>query len=148
METDFDRDDARVGGIWSTDVAGANADQLSFAWLPVCSDFRCWLDRRNAFDVGIDRLAVRIQLEKTDSLSSGPANTRRRFQHLLRYLVRIQSILNAAPSSIPGRHCSPRSSHFSLAHPRPQLSERRHRPNHARTRSSSSKEQNDNSTID
>ena len=138
MEADFDRDDARVGGIRSLDAARANADQFSFAWLPVCSDFRCWLDRRNAVDVGIDRLAIRSQLEKTDSLSSGPANTRRRFQHLLRYLVRIQSILNAAPSSISGRRCSPRSSHFSLAHPRPELSERRHRPNHTRSQSSSS----------
>ena len=121
MEADFDRDDARVGGIRSIDAARANADQFSFAWLPVCGDFRRWLDRRNAFDVGIDRIAVRVQLEKTDSLSPGPANTRRRLQYLLRYLVRIQSgrLVNAAPSSIPGRRCFPRSSHFSLAHPRP-----------------------------
>ena len=62
MEADFDRDDARVGGIRSIDAARANADQFSFAWLPVCGDFRRWLDRRNAFDVGIDRIAVRVQL--------------------------------------------------------------------------------------
>ena len=67
METDFDRDDARVGGIWRIDAFGAYSDQFSFAWLPVCSDFRCWLDRRNAFDVGIDRLAIRVHLKKNQS---------------------------------------------------------------------------------
>ena len=89
MEADSDRDDARVGGLRRIDAARADADQLSFAWLPLCCDFRCRLDRWNALDVGTDRLAVRIELEKIDSLSSGPANTRRRLQYLLRHLVRI-----------------------------------------------------------
>src|SRR5215213_309038 len=120
MEAGFDRDDAWGGRLWSIDAAGAYADQLSFAWLPVCSDFRRWLDRRNVVDVGIDRLAVRVQLKETDPLSSGPANSRRRLQHLLRYLVRIQSgnPVDAAPSHIPGRCCSSCSSDFALAHPR------------------------------
>ena len=63
MEADFDRDDARVGGLWSIDAAGAHADQFTVAWLSLCGDFRCWINRGNAFDVGIDRLTFRVQLE-------------------------------------------------------------------------------------
>ena len=91
METATDRDDARVGRLWRVDAAGAYADQLRVAWLFVCGDFWYRLDRRNAFDVGIDRFAIRFQLEKTDSPTPGTANTCSGFQHLLRDLVRVQS---------------------------------------------------------
>ena len=91
MEAGFDWDDARVGGLWSLDVAGAHADQLAVAWLFVCGDFRLGIDRRNAFDVGIDRSTLRVQLQKTDSPPPGPPNACSGLQYLLRYLVRIQS---------------------------------------------------------
>ena len=91
MEARFNRDDARVGGIRSLDAAGAYADQLAVAWVFVCGDVWCRIDFWNVSDVGPDRPAVRVQLQQTDSSSSAPANTRRRLQHLLRRLVRIQS---------------------------------------------------------
>ena len=76
MEAGFDRNDARVGGLRSVDVARAHADQLTVVGLPLCGDFWCWIDRGNALDVGIDRLTFRVQLEQADSLSSGTTNPR------------------------------------------------------------------------
>ena len=74
MEAGFDWNDARVGGLWGVDAAGAHANQFAVAWLFVCGDLRFRLDRWNAFDVRIDRLAVRVQLEKTDSPPPKPPN--------------------------------------------------------------------------
>ena len=91
METGFDRDDARIGGVRRIDAARTHADQLTIAWLLVCGDFRCGIDRGNALDVGIDRFTFRVQLGKAESSSSGTTNSRRRLQHLLRHLVRLQS---------------------------------------------------------
>ena len=91
MEAGLDRDDARVGRLRRIDAASAHADQFTAAWLFVCGDLRRWLDLWNVTDVRLDRLALCVQLEKADSPSSGFANSRRRLQHLLRHLVRLQS---------------------------------------------------------
>ena len=79
METRFDRDDARARRLRSVDAARAYADQLVVGWLFICRDFRPRFDCRNAVDVRIDRLTVRIQRTKTDWPSPGTANTGRRF---------------------------------------------------------------------
>ena len=79
MEAYFNWNDARAGWLRRSDVAGADTNQFILAWLLVCSDIRFRLDRRNAPDVRIDRSAVRVQLEETDSPPPGPTNSRGSF---------------------------------------------------------------------
>ena len=94
METDSDRDDARLSWFWSIDAARAYADYFVVARFLVCSDFRFRIDRRNAYHVRTDRFAVRVQLKKIDSPPPGTTNSRGSLQHLLRYLVCVQSLVN------------------------------------------------------
>ena len=76
MEADIDRDDARSGGLRRVDAAGADANQFVMARLFVCSDVRLRFDSRHATHVRIDRSAVRVQLEETDSPPPGTTNRR------------------------------------------------------------------------
>ena len=90
MEARVDWHDARPRRVRSTDLARAYANQFVVNWFFVCCDFWFGIDSGNAFDVGIDWFAVRVDLTKTHSPPSGNTDSRRRAQHLLWNLVRVR----------------------------------------------------------
>src|SRR6185503_15963892 len=93
MEARADWAGSRARRIRSFDLAGVDADQFVVAWLPLCVDLRCWVDRWNARDVGIDRTTIRVHFQKTHSSPQQSSDTCRRVQHWLWDLVRGQLVL-------------------------------------------------------